>query len=315
MSKKFDFSFDVTALDDFKNENTGLVNEMLYSPTTIASGIEVIVGQKGDFALNTLSNDVYLTAAACGWNPDPSNAVTFGQQDVALETLDLKQALCPKDLTSKWMSQMMRAGSNPEELPFESYIVEGITSKLAVEIEKMFWQGSKTTGAGNLALVNGMAEFLDSKGSVYVAAASGAMTKTNAIDQVDAMVAAIPVEVLERTDLAIYISPADYRTYVSALIASQYPVDNESQTKPYGKSLMIPGYDVEMIMTGGVPTSLMYATSKANLVAGTDLMSDAENVEIWYSKDNDEYRVKTTFKIGVGSYFPEFVVHNNPDIA
>jgi len=316
MSNKYDFSFNVSALTDFKNENTAVVQELMFSPTTIASGIELIVGQKGDFALNTLANDVYLSAAACGWTVDASNSVIFGQSTVELESLELKQALCPQTLTTKWVSQLMRAGSNPEELPFEQYIVDGIVSKLGVEIEKMFWRGNKSTGVDNLSLVDGMAKYLTGKGSIFVNDASGDITVSNVIDKVNALVLSMPDEILERTDLAIYMGPDTYRTYVAALIKSQYPIDNTSQTKPYGKSLMIPGYDIEAIMTVGLSgTGFMYATSKANLVAGTDAMSDSENIEVWYSKDNDEYRLKTTFKFGVGCYFPQFVAHNNPAIT
>lgn len=316
MSNKYDFSFNVSALTDFKNENTGVVQELMFSPTTIASGIELIVGQKGDFTLNTLSNDIYLSAASCGWTPDASNSIIFGQQTVELESLELKQALCPQTLTTKWVSQLMRAGSNPEELPFEQYIVDGVASKLGVEIEKMFWKGNKSTGTDNLALVNGMAKYLTGKGSVFVNDASATISVSNVIQSVNDIVLAIPDEILDRQDLAIYMGPDVYRTYVAALIKSQYPIDNESQTKPYGKSLMIPGYNIEAIMTVGLSgTNFMYATSKANLVAGTDAMSDSENIEVWYSKDNDEYRLKTTFKFGVGCYFPQFVVHNNPAIT
>lgn len=312
MSKKFDLSFDVSALGEFKNENTGLVQEMMFLPTTVASGIEVIVGEKGTIKLNNLSHDIALQAAACGWNV--AGSTTFAQEEVVVETLDLKEALCPKDLTSKWMSQVMRAGSNPEELPFESFIVEGKTVKLAGEIEKMIWQGDKTTGTGNLALVDGLATVAVVGG--YVADAVGPITKANAIDKVDALINAFDETILDQDDLAIYMSPSDYRTYISALIASQNPVDNQDQTKPYGKSIMVPGYNVEVIMTNGLSgVDYMYGTSKKNLVLVTDLTSDAENIEVWYSQDNDEYRLKTTFKMGVGSYFPSLIVHNNDTIV
>lgn len=309
------FSFNISELAPFVNENQPLVAEMLFAPVTVASGIDVIVGQKGDFKLNSLSNDIYLQANACGWTV--SGSTNFGQETISVETIMLKEALCADTLTTTYISQLMRAGSNPEELPFESFIVDAKVKKLALEIDKMFWQGNKSTGVGNLSLVDGIVPFLDAaETSVYVAAATGATNISNVIGKIDAIINAIPVEILDQADLAIYVGSDVYRTYVNALLKAQYPVDNESQTKPYGKSFMIPGYNIEIIMTPGLTTSgFMYATAKSNLVLGTDLTSDSENIEVWYSKDNDEYRLKTKFKIGVGSHFPQLIVHNNPNIT
>jgi hypothetical protein len=309
------FSFDVRDIPAFVNENQPLVAEMIYAPVTVASGIDVIVGQKGDFKLNSLSNDIYLQANACGWTV--SGSTNFGQETISVETLMLKEALCADTLTTTYMSQLMRAGSNPEELPFESFIVDAKVKKLALEIDKMFWQGDKASGVGNLSLVDGIVPFLDdAESSVYVASASGTTTISNVISKIDAIINAIPVEILDQPDLAIYAGSDVYRTYINALLKAQYPVDNESQTKPYGKSFMIPGYNVEIIMTPGLTnTGFMYASAKSNFVLGTDLTSDSENIEVWYSKDNDEYRLKTKFKIGVGAHFPQLIVHNNENIT
>lgn len=313
-TKKYDFSFNTGNLVEFKNENQPLMAEMLFSPTTVASGIDVVVGQKHDFKLNSLDNDVYLRASSCGWTV--SGSTNFGQQTVEVETLDLKEALCPKTLTSTWISQIMRAGANPDELPFESFIVESKTKKLATEIEKMYWRGNKTTGTGNLSLVNGMAVFLKTDGNSIYVAQTGATTINNVIARIDEIVNAIPEAILDSPDLAIYVGSDIYRTYVNALLKSQYPVSNESQTKPYGKSFMIPGYNVEVIMTAGLTgTGHMYASAKSNFVFATDLTSDMENIEVWYSQDNDEYRLKTSFRMGAGAHFPELVVQNNSYIA
>ena len=310
---KYEFSFDVSELTTFKNENQPLMAEMLFTPVTIASGIDVIVGEKATFKLNSLSNDIYLQASSCGWTSSGSS--NFGQEEIVVDTLDLKESLCPKDLTTKWMSQLMKDGANVEEVPFEGFIVDSKTKKLSTVIEKMYWQGNKTTGTGNLALVDGMEVFLNEKTSIFVEQ-TGATTISNVIDRIDAIVNAIPEEILDLADLAIYVGSDIYRTYVNALLKSQYPVSNESQNKPYGKSFMIPGYNIEIVMTPGLTgTGDIYASSKENFVFATDLTSDLENMDIWYSKDNDEIRIKSSFRMGVGVHFPELVVHNNADIT
>lgn len=316
MSKKIEMAFDISALTEFKNENTGLVQELIFKPTTIASGIDVIVGQKGTFKLNNLSSDIYLQASACGWTV--SGSTTFGQQEVVLKTIDFKEALCAKTLTSKWMSQVMRDGSNPEELPFEKFILDSKVKGVAAENEKMFWRGDTSTGTGNLGLVNGMAAFLSgATGSIYSEASSGTTTSANVITKVKTMITSMGTnapELLDQDDLALYMSSADYLTFIMALNDALYPVTNQDQAKPYGKSFNYLG--VEVIGTNGLNSEdFWYLSSKKNFVLGTDLTSDEENIEIWYSQDNREYRVAGTYKIGVAAYFPSLVIQNNPNIA
>jgi hypothetical protein len=45
-----------------------------------------------------------------------------------------------------------------------------------------------------------------------------------------------------------------------------------------------------------------------NFFYGTDLLSDEENFELWYSKDNDEVRFQAAFKVGVQVAYPDLVV-------
>jgi hypothetical protein len=47
------------------------------------------------------------------------------------------------------------------------------------------------------------------------------------------------------------------------------------------------------------------------MVVGVDLMSDEERLDIFYSRDNDEVRVRANFKIGAQIAFPENFVTNN----
>jgi len=44
------------------------------------------------------------------------------------------------------------------------------------------------------------------------------------------------------------------------------------------------------------------------LFYGTDLLTDEENFELWYSKDNDEVRFQASFKVGVQVAYPDLVV-------
>lgn len=313
MKNKKKFSVDVSDLTAFINEDTGLVARAIFDSTTIASGIEVITGQKsGTMELNTLTNNLYLQAKACGWTV--SGTTVFGNNDVSVCALDYKEDLCADTMAEKWYSQLMRAGTNPEEFPFESFVTESKAKKLSEEVEYLLWQGNAGVASGNLTLCDGVVKVLSgSSTDNYVAAASGTSTAANVIAKVNAIVAAIPGEILGNDDLVIYMSDAIFRTYTQALITAglfQYTTINVKDDA--GKSIFVPGTGVEVIATGGLRnTTYMYCTPKSNMVFVTDLLDETENMEMWYSRDLDVYKIKASYKQGVGFYFEAFVTHNN----
>jgi hypothetical protein len=316
--KKYELSFNTGSLVDYVNEQEAIITELVQAPVTIASGIDVLVGHKGDFKLNSLSNEVYLTAASCGWTV--SGTTTFGQNEVIVDAIQLKEALCVKDLNAKYLQNQVLSGSNPDMLngAFEQLIVAGKLAKVALEMDKMYWTADKSTGTGNMALAEGMASFLKTEGgSVFASGATSATaaSKSNIIAKVDAIVSALPVEILSAQDLAIYMSDALYTFYIQALLAAQNPIDNDSQKRPYGRATMVPGFNIEVIATPGLNgTQYIYASSKKNFVFATDLVEDANDIKMWYSEDNDEMRIRLGFKFGVGAHFTQMVVHNNASI-
>lgn len=309
LSKKYDFSFLVSALSDYTNENTGLIGKAVKGAKTIGGGIEILPGQKGDVKLNVLTHQLYLQAAACGWTT--SGTTTLGQVSVDVCPIDYKEALCPKTLEPKWLGQIMKAGSSPEELPFGQFIVDDKVKNLSSSLEQLFWQGNTASGTGNNALCNGLIKSLSGVTCTYVAAASGSThTASNIISRVDAMITAIPEEIATQEDLVLYMSVAYYKMYTAALrTANMYHYNGED-----GKNMetYIPGTNVKAVATPGLTgLATFYLTPQSNLVFVTDLLDETESLKMWFSQDNDEIRIKGSLKFGVGYYIPSFIVHNN----
>ena len=304
---KLNFAFDVSTLSDYTNENTGLLAKAIYGARTIQSGIEILPGQKGDVKLNKLSHTLTLAAEACGWSVAGGTVLT--QASVEVCPIQYEEALCPSTLEPKWYGQIMKAGSTPEELPFEKYIVDTKADTLSSEVEKLFWQGDTTNGSGNLALCTGMID--------YMSGATQSGTKVTMdlsvgtiVAAVNALIAGADERVYEEDDLAIYMSVSNFRTYVTALInANLYNYANSID----GKSLeiVVPGHNVTIYGTPGLTgTDVVFMTPKSNLVFVTDLLSETETLDLWWSQDNREIRIAGSFKFGVGVYFGEFVTHN-----
>ena len=51
-----------------------------------------------------------------------------------------------------------------------------------------------------------------------------------------------------------------------------------------------------------------YALRLSNMFLGTDLMSDTDNFEMWYSQDDRNVKFSVAFKMGVQVAFPGEVV-------
>lgn len=52
----------------------------------------------------------------------------------------------------------------------------------------------------------------------------------------------------------------------------------------------------------------MLAADPENLFYGVDMADDAETFDIWYSKDNQEFRVAIKFNAGAQVAFPDQIV-------
>ncbi len=174
-------------------------------------------------------------------------------------------------------------------------------------VDDLAWKGNTSTGTGNLALVDGFIKLLTAANGCVESAYSGSFTPANVIDAVDDMVAKVNTDVINLDDLKLLVGYNDYRTYAKALRDANLFHYTGAEGTDF--RMMIPGTNVEIVAVRGLNnTNKAYLTPASNLYMGTDLLNDAENFDIWYSRDNDEVRFKAKFKLGVQVAFPEFVV-------
>lgn len=315
MAKEFKMGLDVSDLPDFLNENTDIVTEKLWSATTLSSGISVIVDQKGKFALNSMTTDIYLQSnQACGFTPSGNTSLLSAEVDI--ENLKSDDSLCAKSLLSKYYGYAYGVSTTGEPLPFESYIVETQSKKLAQITEKLFWTGDKTNGTGNMVWVDGVAVYLDGKSSNLVTSASGTTTKDNVIQKIEDMYFSLDQEIKEGTDNAMFVDPMIFDLYTAALKTSGLYQGTAFQLKEFGRVYKVDGWNIEIISTGGlIGTDFIYASSKENFVWGTDVSGEETNVSINYYDRDEVFDIKSRFNMGVGVYFPNYVSHNNPAIS
>jgi hypothetical protein len=74
-------------------------------------------------------------------------------------------------------------------------------------------------------------------------------------------------------------------------------------------SFILPGTDVVVRKEVGLTGSLnVIGTYPKNLYYGTDLENATEDVKVWFSDDDDNYKLKVKWNSGVQVAFPQDVV-------
>jgi hypothetical protein len=304
MNKKYDFGFNLSSLATYTDEVGGeLIRRAILEGET-AKIIRVQPGVKGSQAINLLDSNLVVQDGSCGWNS--SGSTVYTQRDITVCQYKVNEALCPADLNNYWLGQLLTPGSTPETVPFEAQISELKVAQISQYVENLMWQASSAT-----TCFSGFNEIINNlTGSVITVSGTSALTSTNALDQVDLLVEAIPDDIVDRTDLVVFMSHANYRKYlINYRTANYYHYNPESSYEDF--KTFHPATNILVHPVGGLNSSNKLVLAPAGyMVMGVDLMSDQETLKMFYSVDFDEVRLRSNFKVGVQIAWPQFVIQN-----
>ena len=246
-------------------------NLMNYS--TIRSGLKA-----GTTAINLLDANIAVADRACGW--DAAGNLTYSQVDITMAEKQTKQALCPTDLRDYYLSEKISSTAWAEEVPFAE-----VVSNLFVEKIKNYNEGFLATELlSAVTVANGAA---DSGQTI-------ASTLSTIVDDVLDLFDAIDPAVLDRDDLVVFMSPANYNLLRRALVAQNlyHYTPSDSNTE-----MMIPGTNLKAIK-GTFSGASMVAGPMKDFIVGVGLEDDFDTLKIFYSQDNDEVRVMSAWRLG-----------------
>lgn len=261
---------------------------------------------KSKTALNLLVTDVtFGNGGDCGWND--AGTSTLSQRYIDPANLKVNMSFCDKKLLGKWASYQVNVAAGNKQLPFEEDFVNGVIDGVNAKVEKLIWQGNKS----NSNEFDGFCTILAdaSASTVDVSFASGA----TAYNKIKAMYAAMPAEILDKEDTCIFVSASDYAAFIQDLVAANlYHFNPDYKNGEY----MLPGTSIRVISTNGLNGSRsaankadkMVAGRLSNMFYGCSSEDDKNTFDIWYSKDNREFRLAIEFIAGVQVAFPDHMV-------
>ena len=298
-------NFVVTSLPAYVQDNKDLIiKNFALVGTASRQRFGIQTGIKTSAYLNYLElNPTLQDGKVCGFTA--LGSATLTQRTITTAIIKVNMDICPDSLLGKYAEYLVRIGANSNELPFEQYIIDGVTTEINKKIEKLIWQGDTTQVSNtDLKWLNGILKQLASdsdKVAVSIAA------NTAIYDAIKAVYLAIPEETLER-GAEIYVSPANYRDFLMAMVEKKYfnysgPQDSAPE------EFVFPGTDVKVVKTPGLAgvNDRIVASFPENFVYGCDAEGDLEDVKIWFSDDDDLFKLKVKWNSGIAYRFPNQV--------
>ena len=310
--------FSVGTLANYTKENEALLvaSSVLGSKTAslIKDSGNVMLGVKSAETINIMDTDaIFQDGSSCGFNA--SGTTSFTQRTVTVGKIKVNESLCLKDLEAKYLQKALPAGSMYDSMVYSEEYSKRKAEKIAQQLEVALWQGNTASVNVNLNKFTGLISLINAAGATVVNANSvplhgvveTAITDTNVVGIFDDIYKAIPAQVVDKDDIAIFCGMDVFRTYTVKLKTSNlyhYQFDGKANSEFY-----LPGTNVKVIAVQGLNgTGDIVAMRISNLFLGTDLLNEEERFEIFYAKEADQVRFVAEFKMGVNFAFPDEIV-------
>ena len=283
------YGFNIAALPAYTDELSNEIIAKSVLTTDLLQYLDLRTGyQSGSVAINLVDADLPVSALSCGFVPD--GEITYTQVNVVIESLQSKTEICIEQLRDVYQSAFMSAGTGNDELPFEQIISDQYAEKLTKYNEGFLINGFGTT-PGLKALITGA-------NGATVPANAAAWTLANCVDQALDLYDAIDESVKDRDDLIMVMSPANYRTLVRGLVASNlYHFDSVSGNE----IVMLPGTNVRLVKSSGlVGSDNVFAGAGKMILAATGLQDEMDNFVWFYDQGADIMKFRAAWRLGVG---------------
>ena len=243
----------------------------------------------------------------CGFSG--AGTATLTERLIECPALKVNMEVCPENLIGKYAEYLVRLNANENDLPFEQYLMDGIIDGINRQIETMIWLGDKTNQSSDP-----VKKWID--GFITIAAASvtastgvvgeNISSGKTAYEGLLQVYAKMTENALERGGV-IFVSPAIFRAFMQDMVALNLYHYNPGNVE--GKEFMLPGTDVKVIRTEGLAGSLkVLATYEKNLYYGCDMENDNEDIKVWFSDDDQVYKILAKWNSGVQIAFLDQVV-------
>lgn len=288
----------------YAGENAGrYISAALLESASLSNGaIEVMPNVKYKAVLERLDVTGLLKDRACDF--DPTGTITLAERVLTPKELSVNLQLCKKNYRNTWEAIEMGYSANDNLAPsFADYLLQRVLARVADANETNVWQGVAAT-VGEFDGFETL--FLSQADQPSAQEVSGTtVTASNVVAEIQSVLDATPSAVYKAPGYAIMIPIGIEKHYIAAQAALGY----RDQYHDGKTNLNFQG--VPLIVCPGMSDDVMFATYSGNLIFGTGLMSDQNEVRLIDTSEtlgDDNVRIVMNFTAGVQVASPEDVV-------
>ena len=283
----------LSALPEYVEQNkVGLISKSVLGAKTL-NYIRIETGVKGKTAINLLNTDVQFgDGSTCGWNEAGTSNVS--QREIDPAKLKVNMSFCDKEMSKYFMNHQVNFAAGRATLPFEETFVGDVTKQTNAKLDGIIWQGITVGGKTYKGLMNYAEE-------EAVKADKGETIYGTVLN----VYKALPAEVLENA--VIFVGLDTFRDLAMELTAKNLYHYNPTVDGEY--EMILPGTTTKVAGVPGLSaTNHIVAGDPNHMFYGCDMTDDEEVYRLWYSDDNQEYRLAIAFLAGTQIAFPNQVV-------
>lgn len=239
-------------------------------------------------------------ASSCGF--DATGDDTFTNRTLDPVFLKVNKEFCPKDLLKTWAHSEVKMAATGQEMPFEELLIDNNIKALGKVNENLIWEGDKTNGQGNLAMMDGI---------ITIATADSNTVKQqkgqdSVWERVQKLWLALDPAIADET--TIFMSIANYKALIVELMNENMFHVFEEYKGAY--EMVMPGANVKIKGVSGITTDVIIATPESNLYLGVDAEGDDEIVDLYFDKSDRTFKFVVEYAYCVNYAFSEFVYLN-----
>lgn len=282
-------AYNVEGLSQYVKENEGIIVKDIVFGGVYGDTIPLMAKQLGIKTSERIHPStveaILQNVEGCGFNAQ--GGLNISERTITTKQKKVNMEFCQETLLNKFAEYKVRVGADEGAMPFEGEILEGLVKSINKQVEEGVWN-----------------DLLNASGIEDRTSASA-----DAYERVMEAYMAIPESILE--DAVIFVSPATFRAYVKALVDKNFyhynPADGDLE------EMFIAGSGVKVRKARGLAQGNdIFVSSPKNMIYGTDFLNNKEEVKVWYSDDDDVYKVKVRFNYGAQVAFPDLAIKFRP---
>ena len=268
------------------------------------------VGIKSAETLNLMDTDAVIQAGGtCGFNSSGTTAIT--QRTLTVGKMKVQEQLCPPDLEAYFTQQALQKGSNYDMIAYAKDYSDLKVKKINAEMERLVWQGRLSGGSyfdGILRILQHETTVIEANTTTYMTAALTSFTAANTLSAFQGINRAIPVEVIDATDMNVFCGWDIFRLLIANITNLNFFAYTASSEAAVKGELVIPGTNLKVTAVNGLNgQNAIVACQKSNMFFGTDMLDEYEKFSLKYDEINEVVKFSVKWKAGVQFAFPQFV--------